>query len=148
MSAETGRSRQLLARIGLTLLDDAPERWRRIDLQCRAVADVHDVTLTVLLEDGSQPDMTLPPHVVDDLLEVRRLTYRPDMGAWFSMRYLLDPPAQMYVKYNYDWDPKWRSWRSPIPAESWARDLEAFPRPEENIPDWLAERIAEANRER
>ncbi len=144
MSAETDRRGQLRDRIGLALLDVAPEGWRRIDLRCRAVVDVHDVTLTVLLEDGSQPDVVIPQNAVDDLLELRRVMYKPNEGTWFSVRILLDPPGRLNANYNFDWDPRWEPG---IPPRSWAQDLREFPRDAEHIPGWLRDKLAEAAEE-
>ncbi|MBE1576121.1 hypothetical protein ACFORH_03775 [Amycolatopsis roodepoortensis] len=141
MAIDATQRQELTNDVGIALLDAAPEGWRRIDLMCLANIDVHDLSLTVLLEDGSNPAVLIPDEVRQTLVRLRERMYEPDRGAWFSARVILDPPGSIYVKYNYDWDPLWNP---SIATEGWARDLEAFPRAEAHIPDWLKTKLAEA----
>jgi hypothetical protein len=55
----------------------------------------------------------------------------------------MNPPGRVDISYNLDHDPKWFP---PIPAAYWARDLAAFPRDDDFIPDWLREKLDEARR--
>ncbi|MFE6610325.1 hypothetical protein [Amycolatopsis sp. NPDC057786] len=141
MAIDATQRQELTNDVGIALLDAAPEGWRRIDLMCLANIDVHDLSLTVLLEDGSNPAVLIPDEVRQSLVRLRERMYEPDRGTWFSARVIIDPPGSIYVKYNYDWDPLWNP---SIAIEGWARDLEAFPRDEAHIPDWLKTKLAEA----
>lgn len=131
--------RDLLEKMGLALLDEVPEGWRRVDLHCRMTVDVEDFVLTVLMKNGTTADMMIPDVCFTVVRRLRELMYDPDEGTWFSMRYMLDPPARMHVNFNFTWDPRWRSLLDP---RSWVRDLESFPRPEDKIPDWLSAELA------
>lgn len=136
-SAQNG----LMQQIGDAVLDVLPARWRRVDLLVRMTVAVHDLALTVYLEDGSTADVEAPDgRVVAAFAELRRMLCRPGRGTWFAARLSVDPPGRMNISYNLDHDPKWFP---PIPASYWVRDLEAFPRDEEFIPDWLREKLAE-----
>ncbi|KFZ79700.1 hypothetical protein ED92_20180 [Amycolatopsis sp. MJM2582] len=141
MAIDATQRQELTNAVGIALVDAAPEGWRRIDLMCLANIDVHDLSLTVLLADGSNPAVLIPDEVRQSLLRLREGMHEPDKGTWFSSRVIIDAPGTIYVKYNYDWDPLWNP---SIATEGWARDLEAFPRDEAHIPDWLNEKLAEA----
>ncbi|WP_307845721.1 hypothetical protein [Saccharomonospora sp. NB11] len=137
----TESQRELLRTMGLALLDAVPEGWRRVDLFCRMTVDVEDFVLTVLMADGTTADVPIPEVCFSATRDLRRVMYEPDEGTWFSMRFMLDPPAQMHVNFNFFWDPRWRS---PLESRNWVRDLEAFPRPDDRIPDWLRAELAGA----
>lgn len=57
----------------------------------------------------------------------------PDRGTWFSMRLIIEPPANFEVKYNYQNLP---NWGTPT-AENFTIDLERYPRSGDNMPDWF-----------
>ncbi|MGW9447129.1 hypothetical protein [Bacillus mobilis] len=62
-------------------------------------------------------------------------------GTWFSVKYTIEGPSRYSVDFNYDEYPKFTF--SPSP-EDFVDGLEAFPRAEEFIPDWLREQIESA----
>lgn len=139
MAIDATQRQELTNDVAVALADAAPDGWRRIDLMCLANVDVHDLSLTVLLNDGSNPAMLIPDEVRQLLLRLREAMYEPGTGTWFSSRVILDAPSKIYVKYNFDWDPLWNP---SIAPEGWTRDLEAFPRTEEHIPEWLRAKLA------
>ncbi|PXY19459.1 hypothetical protein [Prauserella muralis] len=141
MAADAEQRRALRDRAGLALIDAAPQGWLRIDFRCRAVVEVHDATLSVLLNDGSYPAVPVPQEAVDALLRLRSAMYEPGEGTWFSARYLIDPPGRLHANYNLDFNPRWEPGIAP---EGWVRDLEAFPRDAEHIPGWLRAELARA----
>src|SRR4051812_36596572 len=91
----------LIQQLGLALLDLVPEEgWRRIDLVSAMTVPVQDLGLTVIMEDGSTPEIT-PPHELNVVLaKLRMLLYEPGRGAWFSARISIDPPGQIFYNYN------------------------------------------------
>jgi hypothetical protein len=137
----TERRRELQRRAGFALLDAAPDGWLRIDLRCRALPDMQETTLTVLLTDGSYPSIAIPREAVDALIELRELMYEPGEGTWFSVRCLIDAPGRQRISYNMDWNP---GWESSIKPASWMRDLEVFPRDPAHLPEWLRDQLGQA----
>ncbi len=144
MPRDPERWRGLTYEVAYALIDVAPQNWKRLDLMCRVTADVQDFTLTALTYDGTEQGMTFPAEVIDLVLQIRQAFYEPGEGTWFSMRFKVDAPSQLLTTFNPNWDPEWRS---EIPPETWARDLEAFPRDPEHVPAWLREKLATAGHE-
>jgi nicrotizing toxin Mtb-like protein len=125
---------QLLQQIGSALIAGAPPGWRRIDLVARIVEGVQDFELSVIMADLSYAQVSLPAPAAQALVELRRSMYDPARGAWFSVRYMLNAPGEFRIFYNYDHDPRWDP---PAEPAVFQRDLAAYPRPAEKVPDWL-----------
>ena len=68
--------------------------------------------------------------------------YKQGRGTWFSMHYTITPPTRYDVTFNYDDPPDFLI--PPVPHD-YLDDLEYFPRDPEHIPDWLQQKIDEAN---
>ncbi|GDY29241.1 TNT domain-containing protein [Gandjariella thermophila] len=134
------RADELLRGVGEALLEVAPEGWRRLDLVCRSCATVQDMALTAVAEDGETWPLHPPDALFDAMAEVRRLTYRPGKGAWFSARFSMEPPARCSLVYNYEHDPRWDP---PLPSAALERDLTEYPRVNERVPEWLIAAIEE-----
>ncbi|MBB5806083.1 hypothetical protein F4560_005851 [Saccharothrix ecbatanensis] len=135
------RHDELLQHIGGMLLDAAPEGFRRIDLLVRMTAAVRDVTLKVYMPDGGTPEVVPSEGLTAAFQEMRQVLYQPGRGTWFSARCVVNAPARIDVTYNFDHDPKFDP---PVPAADFARDLQAFPRDEAYVPDWLRAKLVEA----
>jgi hypothetical protein len=134
---------ELIGRLGRMLLDLVPDQgWRRIDLVSVMTVPVQDLGLTVIMNDGSKPDVTPPKELNLVLARLRTLVYEPGRGTWFSARVSMDPPGRIFYNYNMDHEP---TLLGPIGAEHYAEDLTMFPRDEEHMPDWLSARLAEVN---
>lgn len=129
---------QLVQRAGQLLVQVVPPDWRRVDLQVRMLAGAADMALTVIMRDGSSPAIDPPRDLQHIAARLRSIMYRPDTGAWFGMRYMLDPPGQYWVSFNDRFDPLWEP---PVPDELFAQDLAVFPRADEHVPGWLRDRI-------
>ncbi len=135
----------LVQQLGIALLDLVPETgWRRIDLVSSMTVPVQDLGLTVIMTDGSRPEIRPPRELNVVLAKLRTLTYRPGRGAWFSARVSLNPPAAIFYNYNYDHEPRLTP---PMSAADYAEDLKMFPREPEHIPGWLREKLASAHGE-
>jgi hypothetical protein len=132
--AQVERYDELLQQTGAALLGAAPQGWRRIDLIAKIADGVQDFGLTVIMADLSDAEVEPPAQAAQALVELRRLTYRPELGAWLSARFVVDPPGEFHIFYNYDHDPLWDP---PVPPEVFEGDLAAFPRPPERVPGWL-----------
>ena len=139
--AEQQRYGELLQQAGAALIEAAPPGWRRIDLVARVAEGVHDLGLTVIMPDLSHAAVPPPASVADVMVELRALMYRPELGAWLSARYVVNPPGEFRIFYNYAHDPLWGP---PLPPDVFRRDLAAHPRPAERVPAWLRRTIEQA----
>ncbi|WP_119727968.1 hypothetical protein [Thermomonospora amylolytica] len=128
------RCEELTLKLGRILAQIAPEGWRRIDLKILMTVGISDVSLTVVMRDGSSPEVQPVRELTEIAAELRARMYRPGRGTWFGMRYMMDPPGAYWVSYNTDYDPMWSP---PLPPGAYEQDLAAFPRDEQHIPDWL-----------
>ncbi|MDL4814891.1 hypothetical protein [Actinomadura opuntiae] len=137
MPYDQDRYQDLIRGIATLLAQAAPPGWRRIDLRMMMTVAVSDAVLTVPMEDGGTEPVEMPRDILEMAAELRSIMYRQDRGTWMSMRVMLEPPGSYYTAYNNDYDP---NWEPEIPDEAYAQDLAAFPRADENIPDWLRAR--------
>ncbi|ASO18472.1 hypothetical protein FHR81_002880 [Actinoalloteichus hoggarensis] len=134
---------ELRNRIGDLLLAAAPPDWQRIDLKALMASTVRDVSLTVVTADGGSPPVAPTPELSEDLARLRQATADPEQGAWFSLRFTVDPPRTFQVSYNYLHEPQWVP---PVEPAVFVADLLAFPRAARHVPRWLADRLAQATR--
>lgn len=132
--SDDARRAELLRAIERSLLDAAPEGWRRIDLGIRLLSEWSDTLVTVLMPDGACTEIEIPEDLLPRALELRSMMYRPDEGTWFSMRLMLDPPGDAWVGFDHDFAP---AWPVDMPEEIWEHDLTVYPRAEEHVPRWL-----------
>ncbi|GAB2713650.1 tetratricopeptide repeat protein [Nocardia thraciensis] len=114
--------------------------WRRIDLIARSAGRAHDLSLTVLPDNGPAAALA-PPTGLAPLLEAIKIAhYRrdPERGAWLSARFLIDSTGPFFRSYNTDYEPDW-----PFAIEDahYIDELEAFPRELEYTPEWLLDRL-------
>jgi len=139
--ARQQRYEELLQQIGGALIGAAQQGWRRIDLIAKIAEGVQDFGLTVIMSDNSFAEVDPPAAAGQALLELRKLMYEPSRGAWLSARYVINPPGEFRIFYNYDHDPLWEP---PIPPAYLERDLATYPRPAEAVPGWLRRTIEQA----
>lgn len=133
---------ELIQQLGGALLDLVPEEgWRRIDLVSTMTVPVQDLGLTVIMDDGSTPDITPPKELNVILAKLRTLLYEPGRGTWFSARISMNPPGRIFYNYNLDYEPVLTE---PMAPEHYAEDLKMFPRDEEHMPGWLRAKLAVA----
>ncbi|MDX3659120.1 TNT domain-containing protein [Streptomyces sp. ID05-26A] len=137
--AERGRRyEELVQQIGIALLEAAPQGWVRLDLVATLASSVQDFGLRVLLDNGTAAPMEPPAEAADAFVALRELMYLPGRGAWFSARFMMSPPSEYHMYYNFQNDPVWDP---PVPDEVLRKDLERFPRPEDKVPNWVRRRL-------
>ncbi|EIE98497.1 hypothetical protein [Saccharomonospora glauca] len=131
--------RELLDELASVLLDSAPDDWALIVLEYMCVG--RHVELRVGVKDSNgQPIGWEPPRDVDGIFwKLRVGMYREGDGAWLSTFFRMRRPRTYEVFYNWNNEPPWNA-----EAESFAKELELFPRSAERIPDWFRKRLAEA----
>ncbi|MDA3646475.1 hypothetical protein LZ318_04490 [Saccharopolyspora indica] len=138
--------RELLNDLCNEMVDLAPEEgWLRIDLMSKMTVPVQDLSFTVIMEDGSSPEVTPTDEFNVILAKLRTAMYQPDPGAWFSARVMISPPAKVNYHFNYEFEPEWDP---PIEAGCYVEDLEMFPRDPLAMPVWLKDRVHEAGKEK
>ncbi|ETA66303.1 glycohydrolase toxin TNT-related protein [Haloechinothrix halophila] len=128
----------LVKQIGLALLRTAPRDWQRITAHYRTVGRYHELEGEVTLADGSQQEWVATQDIATLFNRLRAGMYREERGTWFNAHYSLDAPAS----YNLEYDREEPRWRQLPPPQAYADELRMFPRMEENIPDWLMERLS------
>lgn len=142
MAARQRHYSELLQQIGGSLLNVAPEGWRRIDLIAKLAEGAQDLGLTVIMSDYSDAWIEPPRHLTSTFVALRKVMYDEQRGAWLSARYTIDPPSAFQIFYNYDHDPLWEP---PLPTAMLRRDLEVYPRPSDRVPRWLSHATEQAD---
>lgn len=129
---------QVARQIGVLLLQAAPEDWQEITVEFRATGEYHDLLGEVGAKDGSSRGWE-PPAELEGIFErLRDGMYRPDVGTWLSALYVVERPSSYRIDINFDSEPHWHN---PLPRAAYVDELRRYPRSEENIPDWLRERL-------
>lgn len=128
----------LVKQIGLALLRTAPRDWQRITAHYRTVGRYHELEGEVTLADGSQQEWVATQDIASLFNRLRAGMYREERGTWFNAHYTLDAPAS----YNLEYDREEPRWRQLPPPQAYSDELRMFPRTEENIPDWLMDRLS------
>ncbi|GAA2659236.1 MULTISPECIES: hypothetical protein [Actinosynnema] len=128
-----------LERAVTALAAEAPHGWTRVDVDVHLCTMMHLFGVRVSSDSGGAPlSMRLPKVVGNDLVRARRLMYEPGRGTWLSARLTVFPDGEHRVEFNFDEEP---GWKPPLHPVAYARDLEAFPRDDEHVPDWLREQL-------
>lgn len=128
----------LVKQIGLALLRTAPGDWQRITAHYRTVGRYHELEGEVTLADGSQQQWVATQDIATLFNRLRAGMYREERGTWFNAHYQLDAPAS----YNLEYDREEPRWRQLPPPQAYTDELRMFPRNEENIPEWLMDRLS------
>jgi hypothetical protein len=129
------KSERAVDRISAVLREVAPKGWARISITVSATVLAYDYAVRVGMPDGTDGgDVRLPPEILAEFDEMRSAMYEPGRGTWFSARLVLERGVAPEVTFDFDGDPQW--W-PPLHPAAFLRDLQAFPRDEEHVPEWL-----------
>ncbi|MER5393023.1 glycohydrolase toxin TNT-related protein [Saccharopolyspora sp. NPDC002686] len=129
---------QIARKIGVLLLQGAPEDWQEITVEYRATGEYHDLLGEVTAQDGSSRSLEPPVELREIFESLREGMYRPDVGTWLSALYVVERPSSYRIDINFDTEP---GWQRPLPRAAYVDELRRYPRAEENIPDWMRDRI-------
>ncbi|MFC7341840.1 glycohydrolase toxin TNT-related protein [Saccharopolyspora griseoalba] len=135
---------QIARKIGVLLLQGAPEDWQEITVEYRATGEYTDLLGEMSAQDGSSRRLEPPDELREIFERLREGMYRPDVGTWLSALYVVERPSSYRIDINFDTEPQWQ--RS-LPRAAYVDELRRYPRAEENIPDWMRERIEGAEPE-
>ncbi|GAA4079457.1 hypothetical protein [Actinomadura miaoliensis] len=117
----------------------APDGWEHMEFVFRATVSIDSSALQVVDADGNIRPTTVPGQASDKMDDLRQLMYREDKGAWFTARLRVERSGRFSAEFDYDGEP---DFNPPLTADTYAVDLEHFPRSEEHMPDWLRARLA------
>lgn len=128
------KPRTRIAEICTLLEAGAPVGWNRVTLDVWANVMAYELASSAQDAQGRFAGEVRLAEITDQLQELREEMYEQDRGTWLSARFVLHREAEPEVTFNFDTDPNWSPQLHPM---MFVRDLEAFPRTEENIPEWL-----------
>lgn len=135
---------ELHQQIGQGLVAAAPPGWvelRMTQVQVgKAGQTLHRAVLTSGEEHGR---WSTAMDVGEAMYELRRLTYQPGKGAWYTAVVTVTSSGSISFDFDYDGEPEWDI---EVVPESYVEDLEMFPRDEEHRPAWLREKLELAGR--
>ncbi|GAA2331257.1 hypothetical protein GCM10009854_02870 [Saccharopolyspora halophila] len=129
---------QIARKIGVLLLQGAPEDWQEITVEYRATGEYTDLLGEMSAQDGSSRQLDPPAELREIFERLREGMYRPDVGTWLSALYVVERPSSYRIDINFDTEPQWQR---PLPRAAYVDELRRYPRAEENIPDWMRERV-------
>ncbi len=129
---------QTARRIGVLLLQAAPENWQQITVEYRATGEYRDLLGEVTTGEGGTHPWEPPQDLHGIFEQLRDGMYRPDVGTWLSALYVVERPSSYRIDINFDTEPQWRQ---PLPRAAYADELRRYPRTEENVPEWMREKL-------
>lgn len=135
---------EFIKEIGGEILDFQPEKGEKLIYENKAVAGYVSDNLLAMHAEGYSEMIDCPVSVLALCKKLRHGMYQEGKGTWFSMTYTITRPSSFTVDFNYDEQPKFQF--APDP-ELYVEDLKRFPRDPEHIPDWLQEKLREAEQE-
>lgn len=146
-TAPVVRQGDLIREIASLLPQRVEGEWIELLFLDNRLSMVADGALSVTFYDGTSGE-AFPPREISGLLkELREVMYSQGSGTWLSATFRVVREASgetsANASFNYDEEPEWYFSVDPV---QYALDLEDFPRDEENIPDWLRDRLSEAKR--
>ncbi|MFD0491280.1 hypothetical protein ACFQ0O_34315 [Saccharopolyspora spinosporotrichia] len=99
---------QAARRIGVLLLQAAPEDWQEITVEYRATGEYHDLLGEVTTPDGTARSWEPPEELRGIFEQLRDGMYRPDVGTWLSALYVVERPSSYRIDINFDSEPRWQ----------------------------------------
>ncbi|GAB2649714.1 hypothetical protein GCM10027271_04250 [Saccharopolyspora gloriosae] len=125
---------QIARRIGVLLLQAAPEDWQQITVEYRATGEYQDLLGEVAAQDGGTEPWEPPEELWAIFEHLREGMYRPDVGTWLSALYVVERPSSYRIDINFDAEPQWQR---PLPRAAYVDELRRYPRTDDNVPDWM-----------
>lgn len=130
---------KILQEVGKSILSVIPGDWEKVELHFLALATRKQADLIVVRGGGYRERHFLPGDAISKMSELRTGMYQDGKGAWFSSYYDIHPPGKYSFNYDYDNEPDFGD--TPSLDSDYSSDLYYFPRNEENIPNWLRQKI-------
>lgn len=128
----------LVKQIGLTLIRSAPQEWQEIKAEFRAIGRYYELRAEFAGQDGISQPWTPSQELALLFAQLRAGMHGERGGTWFNARYAVQRPSA----YNLEFDRVEPHWRTPPPPVAYRDELHFFPRRDEDVPEWLAHRLA------
>ncbi|MCL2419157.1 MAG: antitoxin YezG family protein [Conexibacteraceae bacterium] len=140
------RQGELIKEIAQRIVGVVSGEWSVVRYEIETVTSLQQDLIYVTRPDGNEDREVAPEEVVDLDIELRSVMYKPGAGAWFSATIVVtntgSDTGSLDAHFNYDDEP---GWDYPVDPVVYLRDLERFPRDDSAIPDWLRQRLQEAD---
>lgn len=138
---------EIADRITALLSEHAPDGWTEIHVECDAVAGWQLVTTTAVTEDGAEIHWLPPVEVSQWFHRLRAAGFRTPGGAWYRANYVLARGESPLLRTDWAVEPVWKSF-FPEPRHGprnahLRNELAYFPRPLDEVPDWLVRATAQ-----
>ncbi|WP_040337190.1 DUF6572 domain-containing protein [Candidatus Blastococcus massiliensis] len=132
---------EVLREIAVGLTQAVPDTWTHLRYVATCIGDRRRDRLTAETPEGRQDLQGAPNPVRAAVEELKQLMWTPERGTWLELDFTIDRAAgQLKPGFNYSLEPAGEL----LPAEVYAEELRRFPRLPASVPDWLAERVAQA----
>ncbi|WP_150251769.1 immunity protein YezG family protein [Nocardiopsis deserti] len=133
---------EILQEIGGLILDSIESDWQEITVKYSATSSAASTKLYLTNNEGGTHKADAPPSEVGSLLQkLRSGMHREDTGTWYAAEYIITQPGNFTVNYDYDSKPEFPFDLDP---RTYYNDFNEFPRPFDQVPDWLRDEISKA----
>ncbi|WP_229693353.1 hypothetical protein [Lentzea pudingi] len=116
----------------------APVGWNRVTLDVWANVLSYELAASAQDAQGRFAGEVRLAEITDQLQGLRERMYVEGRGTWLSARFVLHREAEPEATFNFDENPRWSPELHPM---MFVRDLEAFPRTDEHVPNWLRKTV-------
>ncbi|GGC97119.1 hypothetical protein GCM10011512_25160 [Tersicoccus solisilvae] len=137
MSDASGEQEKFIA-VARQLHALIPPAFEKIDMRVSATHAVQTSVITAEDQQGNRQSLQGSDEVDDAVDDLRAAMYRPGSGTWFSAVLTVTAAGKADASYNYDDEP---TWPFPVDPQVYATDLEAFPRDDAHLPEWLRQKV-------
>jgi Immunity protein YezG-like len=128
----------LYQRIANSAVTNLPEEWQTARITIYMVSTRSHLEAEYTTQPDSEPvSFRSDRDAIRAFKELRKLTAQPGKGAWYGAVFTVDRAGKFDVTFDYDTKP---AFPGGIEDESYLKDLEAFPRDPEYIPEWMPAR--------
>lgn len=135
------RQQQLVQKIGGVISRFRVGDWQTSEYQTSSLVGYQEHMIYLRLPNGSVEPEFPPDELIDLTEDLRHVMYRPGAGTWFSATINIGESGRVSADFNYDDEPYWETGIAPV---LYTQDLEKYPRDDAQVPDWLRQRLAEA----
>jgi hypothetical protein len=140
MTDQTPNEMHMIDQIARSLMGSLPKGWREVTVTYRATAPYAELDATVTGADGQPVQVDPLPDGLEDLFETLRLQmYQQGKGAWLTAVITVMAEGRFSTDFDYDSEPHWSI---PVSPDTYAADLDEFPREDRHVPEWLRAKVA------
>lgn len=136
------QQQQLLDDAGRVLVQQAPAaEGKSLRFETKNLVGYIEDRMFIEASDGTERPAHAPIDLIDIAESLRDVMYRSGAGTWFSATIAVSSAGKVSADFNYTDEPAWSADVAPI---LYVQDFEKYPREDAQMPDWLRQRLAEA----